>query len=244
MTIKVITVRRLATFVATLLLSFILVGLVTGVIQKEAARNLDRAVRHNKLGFARFLLLLGTNPNAKVEATFICGNDTSGIVDYQLPLQTAAWEGTKEGVQLLLDHGAQVNAKDHFGRTAIWYSALGGHADITRLLIERGADVNPLPVSVDGVVSETPMEEAGQDGETKVLKVLIDNGAGDQANLNSALWEAVWYNKPEAARFLLSKGADVNFDKRGDGFSLLMRAKEREDGAELVAVLKQAGARD
>src|SRR3989337_662396 len=102
MTIKVITIGRLATFVAALLLSFVLVGFGTGSIQKEAARNLDWAVRHNKLGYARFLLLAGTDPNAKVEA-ITCLNDRSGIVDYSRPLHMAALEGTSEGVRLLLD---------------------------------------------------------------------------------------------------------------------------------------------
>ncbi|HZH30892.1 MAG TPA: ankyrin repeat domain-containing protein [Pyrinomonadaceae bacterium] len=244
MAIKVITFKRLATFAATLLLSFILVGFGSGSIQKEAARNLDWAVRNNKLGYARFLLLAGTDSNAKVEAMFICGNDTSGIVDYWRPLHSAALEGTSEGVRLLLDHGAQVNATDRFGRTAIWNSALGGNADVARLLIERGAIVNAAPVSIDGMVGETAIEEAAEGGETEVLEVLVENGAGDQQSLNSALWHAVWHNHPEAARFLLDKGADANFDKSSDGQSLLHIAKAQEDAAELVAVLRQAGAED
>jgi ankyrin repeat protein len=244
MAIKIITCRRLATFAATLLLSLILVGFGTGVIQQAAVRSLDRAVAHNQLGFARFLLLVGTDPNAKVESTFICLNDDSGIVDYRRPLHTAALEGTSEGVRLLLDHGAQVNATDRFGRTVIWYTALGGNADVARLLIERGAVVNAKPVSIDGLASETAIEKAAEGGETEVLKVLVEHGAGDQRSLDSALWEAVWYNHPEAAKFLLGKGADVNFNKRSDGHSLLRIARDQEDAAELVAVLQQAGARD
>jgi ankyrin repeat protein len=244
MAIKVITFKRLATFVATLLLSFILVGFGNGAIPMMAARSLDWAVGRNNLGFARFLLLVGTDPNAKVESTFICLNDDSGIVDYRRPLHTAALKGTSEGVRLLLDYGAQVNATDRFGRTAIRYSVLGGDADIARLLIERGAVVSAKPVSIDGLVDETAIEKAAEAGETDVLKVLVESGAGDQQSLDSALWKAVWYNHPEAARFLLGKGADVNLDKWGDGHPLLRIARNREDGAELVAVLQQAGAKD
>jgi ankyrin repeat protein len=244
MAIKVITFRRLAAFAITLVLSLILVGFGSGSIQKAAAHSLDWAVVHNKLGFARFLLLVGTNPNAKVESSFVCLNDASGIVDYRRPLHTAALEGTSEGVRLLLDHGAQVNATDRFGRTAIWHCALGGNADIARLLIERGADVNAKPVSIDGLAGETAIEKAAEAGETEALKVLVESGAGDQRSLDSALWHAVWYNHPEAAKFLLDKGADVNFDKRSDSQSLLRIAIAQEDAAELVAVLQQAGAGD
>ena len=244
MAIKVITFRRLATFAATLLLSLILVGFGSGSIQKAAAHNLEWAVVHNKLGFARFLLLVGTNPNAKVESTFMCLNDRSDIVDYRRPLHSAALEGTTEGVRLLLDYGAQVNATDRFGQTAIQYCALGGNADIARLLIERGAIVNAKPVSIDGLTDETAIEEAAEAGETEVLKVLVENGASDQQSLDSALWNAVWYNHPEVAKFLLGKGADANFDKSGDGHSLLRIAKAQQDAAELVAVLQQAGAED
>ena len=244
MAIKVITFRRLATFAATLLLSLILVGFGSGVIQEAAARNLERAIEHNKLGFARFLLLVGTNPNAKIESTFVCLNDVSGIVYYRRPLHTAALEGTSEGVRLLLNHGAQVNATDNFGQTALWHAALGGNADISRLLIERGAVVSAKPVSIDGFVGATAIEKAAEAGETEVLKALVENGAGDHQSLDSALWAAVWYNHPEAAKFLLGKGADVNLDKWGDGHPLLRIARDQKDGAELLAVLRQAGARD
>jgi len=244
MAIKVVTLRRLASFAAAFLLSLILVGFGTGAIQKEAGRSLGWAVEQNKLGFAKFLLLAGTNPNARIESMFTCLQDDSGIVDYHLPLHTAAWEGTTEGVRLLLDHGAQVNATDRFGRTAIWYTALGGNADSARLLIERGAVVNAAPVSVDGEVVESAMEEAAEGGETEVLKVLVENGAGDQKSLDSALWNAVWYGHTEAAKFLLDKGADVNFNERSDSQSLLRIAEGREDAKELVAALRQAGAVD
>jgi ankyrin repeat protein len=241
---KLITLRRLSTFVATLLLSLLLVGFSTGTIQRTALRDLDWAVLHDKYKFAKVLLLLGTDPNGKVEPYFICGNDTSGISDYHRPLHSAAGEGSLEGTKILLDYGADVNARDRFGRTALWHATLWGKMNAVRLLLSKGAVIEIHPRSSDGVESDSLFELAADDGNTEMLQFLIDKGFGDANDLNKALWDAVWMNKPEAARFLISKGADVNFDLNHDGYSLLKKAKEHGDGTKLVAVLEQAGAKE
>ena len=57
-------------------------------------------------------------------------------------LVTALENGHKDVVQWLLDAGADVNAKDTWGRTALMKASLNGHKDIVQLLIEAGADVN------------------------------------------------------------------------------------------------------
>jgi len=43
---------------------------------------------------------------------------------------------------LLIDKGADVNAKDITGETALMVAAERGHTEIVKLLIGRGADVN------------------------------------------------------------------------------------------------------
>jgi ankyrin repeat protein len=47
--------------------------------------------------------------------------------------------GANEIVQLLLDAGARVNATDAEGRTALHHACGGGHVEVARLLISRGA---------------------------------------------------------------------------------------------------------
>lgn len=45
----------------------------------------------------------------------------------------------KEKVQLLISEGADVNAKDKYGRTPLYYAEKLGHKEIAELLRKHGA---------------------------------------------------------------------------------------------------------
>jgi len=58
------------------------------------------------------------------------------------PLTWAARWSYEPVVLLLLDHGADVNAKDWKGLTALWHAASRGDMAMVRLLLDRGADIS------------------------------------------------------------------------------------------------------
>jgi ankyrin repeat protein len=59
------------------------------------------------------------------------------------PLQYAAFRGFYELCELLLDKGADVNAKTHDqGYSALMFAAISNHKTVVQLLLEHGADVD------------------------------------------------------------------------------------------------------
>src|SRR6516162_2102744 len=65
--------------------------------------------------------------------------------DQSTPLHCAAWKGHCEIVKLLLEAGADANARnenDHWGTTPLHAAAHANQPAIAELLIEHGADLN------------------------------------------------------------------------------------------------------
>lgn len=88
------------------------------------------------------LIACGANVN--------CATSNTGNTALKLAVRTAS---SKAGqllaagvgcIRLLLNHGAQVNAQDHKGQTALHKACLGGREVIINLLLEFEADVNIL----------------------------------------------------------------------------------------------------
>ena len=178
------TRNRILVFASTLLFSIALVGVlhfttrsISRTVEPHLPRMLDMAAERSEIRRMQVLIFFGAGVNSKVYPQFVCGNATEADIarDYHFPLQSAAYEGRNEAVELLLNHGADVNATDGFGRTALWYVALGGHADTARLLISRGANVNPPKGNFP--LATTPLEKAIEEDEQGVVDVLLENGA-------------------------------------------------------------------
>src|SRR5690349_20698694 len=88
--------------------------------------DLFQAIRNNDLASMK----------SRINRTTVNTRDKKGAT---LLMHAAAF-GSPEAVRLLLDPGADVNAKNSFDATALMWAA--GDPVKARLLIERGADVN------------------------------------------------------------------------------------------------------
>ena len=102
-------------------------------LQKRGAKAGDRelllASARCNLGIVRSYLGGGMGVNPKDAGT--------------TPLIVAAGGNCVEVVGLLLDRGADLNAKDSDGWTALIKASAGGHAEVVRVLLAKGADMSP-----------------------------------------------------------------------------------------------------
>ena len=122
---------------------------------------------------------------------------------------TAAKEGNIEAVEQHIAAGADVNPKDHHGRTPLLFAAFGGHKEIVELLIANGADVNEKLTEMDA----TPLHFATTGGHKEIIELLIAKGADVNAksdNAGTPLHFAAEEGHKEIAELLIGKGADVN----------------------------------
>lgn len=142
------------------------------------------------------------------------------------PLMYAAAFGNAESLAILLDAGADVNARSEAGITALLWGA-SDPAKAT-LLMQRGAGVNAA--SRDG---RTPLMVAAMAGQEPVVRMLLEKGADIQAQDaagNTPLICAASSGSPTLVRLLLEKGASVEAKDRlgSTALDLAADAKNRE----------------
>ena len=96
------------------------------------------------------------------------GTDVNSNYEWT-PLHAAA---NKETAELLIDKGADINAKDDTGGTPLFWAALEGNEEVAELLIGQGADVNAA-----GPKGWTALHWAVAMAQKKSVELLIGEGA-------------------------------------------------------------------
>ena len=83
----------------------------------------------------------------------------------------AAQSGNLLTVKYLYENGANINAQNAFGSSALYWSALFGHFEIVQYLQENGADVNLRDMS-----QQTALMVAERWDHTQIAEFLRQNG--------------------------------------------------------------------
>jgi ankyrin repeat protein len=153
-------------------------------------------------------------------------------------LADAAEQRNRALIRTLLDAGADVNAAQVDGMTALHWAVYNDDAETAGLLVRSGANVNAW--NRYGV---PPLSLACTNGNADLVKLLLDAGADANASLQggeTVLMTAARVGNVEAVKALLARGANPNARERRDQTALMWAAAEGH--AAVVRALIDSGA--
>jgi len=96
---------------------------------------------------------------------------------FTMALLSAARQEREMWCQQILKQGADVNAQDELGYTALEVACKRGGEGLVQLLLRAGADAK----SVCKAPHHGPLCEASREGNTVIVKALLDHGADASA---------------------------------------------------------------
>jgi ankyrin repeat protein len=116
----------------------------------------------NVLGVISLLLTNKADPNVR---------DKQG----NAPLHKAAKQ-SMEMIKLLLEHGAQINATNYWGKTPLFTAVVHGNLKIVQFLLEHGAEPNAGRAN-----TLTPLHMTAASGSTSIAECLLEKKADPNA---------------------------------------------------------------
>jgi ankyrin repeat protein len=160
--------------------------------------------------------------------------DRRGLNAQGIPLENAVL------VRALLDKGANVNARNEIGETALCQAAGWDYAETVQILLAHHADVN-IPELGGG----TALMSAAERGDTGIAEALLQEGADpDARNIlgDTALMNAAAFDLQEGVvKALLEHHANVHL-KNGKGQTALDIARKWNE-TNTIRMLREAGAK-
>jgi ankyrin repeat protein len=216
------------------MLSLVIFSLSTLLVSAEMPdinQQLYDAADALDIELASALLDSGANPNwAKVsrnETRSIMSNIMHDLFDGDIAQKKVA-----EMASLLLKRGATLTTNDN---GILYFPICTGAYDVTKLLINHGADVCKFPLPNNVGVDITPTEVASENSHFDILNLLISNGAeppNEKDTIQSRFIQmASELNAIPEMKDLLKQGALVN-------------GKNRQGETALVKALSSLAARD
>lgn len=154
------------------------------------------------------------------------GTDINAPQNGWTPLQQATVRGKTEIAAILLENGAEVDARTGSQKTSLIFSAERNFKELTEVLLKHGADVNAQDNTGWGA-----MHYAAAKDRVEMAEFLISQGA--KVNLTSSgggtpLIEGAASGSPEMIKLLLKHGADKSI-KAKNGKTALDYAIELEN---------------
>jgi len=156
------------------------------------------------------------------------GADVNSLPGRASALIFAAEKGNLAAVEMLVDHGANINQSFGVNQTAISEAIQNGHVDVANYLSSHGALIGPGAVHLAAI-----------SGSPELVSLALESKP-DQAMLNQALAEAAGNDRiDESTRqgvleLLLSHGADPDAPQNGLPTGVMPRAASAATAAYLL----------
>jgi hypothetical protein len=144
-------------------------------------------------------------------------------------LLAASRAGDLTGVKAAIEHGAALETKTSYGQTALYLSAMNGHEEIVRYLLEKGANTNirdtfykaPMLgfvvmrkhwevaklLASKSTNIDQDLGEVADSGRADLVKALLATGKPSQASLDKAYESALSQKHTDVAGLLKEAGA-------------------------------------
>jgi hypothetical protein len=168
--------------------------------------------------------------------------------DYSRYIWNAPWGSQKERerkvldiIQVLIKYGADINAPNSQGWTPLMESIRYGMPDVTKFLLERGANVNVITPNGQTIL-ELAMEVLST---KKLLRLLIEKGANPNVQNSSGdtlLYFLIRERDTNSIKVLLEHDVNVNI-KNKRGLTPLTEA-EMIGQTDIAELLRQHGAKE
>jgi cytohesin len=209
--------------------------------EKNVHEPLHKAIRHERLEMAKFLIESGVSTRTKITPKNLEGEFGDCVpCPFEIePIHSAAQINDShvaiKFIELLVSNGANINAKNKHKETALSYIAAKGSSAIAKYLIEKGAAVDSKSISTASAYQNNDF-----------LRVLLNNGGNpNESNqdkispLNQAIFccgdgfnEEAVKNRIETVNILLEYGA-----KADDG--LMSKIKKQDHLKPILSILEK-----
>ena len=196
------------------------------------------ATLKNDFEMVKYLLSIGANVNQAIEPPTQrrSKKDDCECPPIDVGATPLIYARDQKIVRLLLDAGADVNARTSDGDTALIRSS-SKNREVIGDLLNAGANVN-----LQNTIGETALNSAVFNGRSDILHMLLGAGAtvdtSDIGGYTALIWAAD-NNHYEAVRVLLKFGANMNAANNGGYTGLILATVHGYQ--ETVKVLIEAG---
>lgn len=216
---------------------------------KPRATDILKAAADGKIAEVEAAIAAGADVNKRSAVPLISlgppsGYNKEGDLNYVegaswTPLIYTVFNGHVDVARLLLNEGADAEARDHCGLTALMFAILKKNKEIVNCLIDGGASIE----THEDIFGMTSAMWAVIHGDKDLVELLIKKGAKLDSRDNSG-WTLLHYacnrGREELSIDLIKRGADVNAKDKEGNTPLMIAANQAKVG--IIKLLLRSGA--